>query len=484
MDLTCFKAYDVRGELGANIDAQICYRIGRSFAQILDAKSIVVGRDARETSPELADAVSLGIMDAGADVLDIGLSGTEEMYWSTTEFAACGGIEVTASHNPINYNGLKMVKAGSKPLDPASELPTVRKLAEENVFETPFAKGSLKDITSEAKSAYVTKLLSFVDATVLKPLKVVVNSGNGAAGPTFDAIATALGQNAPQIEFIRVQHQPDHTFPNGIPNPLLPENHAATADVVMENDANLGVAFDGDFDRCFFFDEKGHFIDGEYIVGLLADVFLDKVPGASIVHDPRIIWNTQSVVAAKGGTAVQSKTGHAFIKQIMREVDAVYGGEMSAHHYFRDFAYCDSGMIPWLLVIELMSRTGKPLSKLVTERIAAYPSSGEVNFRLDDPKASIAKVIAAFEGTAEGRDETDGISLSFADWRFNLRISNTEPVVRLNIEAKADRDLVRSKLEEITKLLQGSTAHTRPQKPQKSTSTQPQCQSMMPQRKL
>ena len=236
MDLTCFKAYDVRGELGANIDAEICYRIGRSFAQILDAKSIVVGRDARETSPELADAVSLGIMDAGADVLDIGLSGTEEMYWSTTEFAACGGIEVTASHNPINYNGLKMVKAGSKPLDPASELPTVRKLAEENVFETPFAKGSLKDITSEAKSAYVTKLLSFVDATVLKPLKVVVNSGNGAAGPTFDAIATALGQNAPQIEFIRVQHQPDHTFPNGIPNPLLPENHAATADVGKARD--------------------------------------------------------------------------------------------------------------------------------------------------------------------------------------------------------------------------------------------------------
>ena len=278
--------------------------------------------------------------------------------------------------------------------------------------------------------------------------------GNGAAGPTFDAIATALGYKTPNIEFIRVHHQPEHTFPNGIPNPLLPENHAATADVVVAENANLGVAFDGDFDRCFFFDERGQFIDGEYIVGLLADVFLDKAPGASIVHDPRIIWNTQSVVAAKGGTAVQSQTGHAFIKQIMREVDAVYGGEMSAHHYFRDFAYCDSGMIPWLLVIELMSRTGKPISELVAERIAAYPSSGEVNFRLNDPKASIAKVVAAFAGSAADRDETDGISLSFADWRFNLRSSNTEPVVRLNIEAKANRDLVHAKLDEITKLLQ------------------------------
>ncbi len=454
MDLTCFKAYDVRGELGVDIDAEICYRIGRSFAQTLNAKSVIVGRDARETSPQLADAVARGIMDAGSDVLDIGLSGTEEMYWATTQFSACGGIEVTASHNPINYNGLKMVKAGSKPLDPASELPDVRKLAEKNVFASTTTKGLRTDIKSDAKAAYVTKLLSFVDTTVLKPLKVVVNSGNGAAGPTFDAISTALGQKAPHIEFIRVHHKPDHTFPNGIPNPLLPENHAATADVVMEENAHLGVAFDGDFDRCFFFDEKGQFIDGEYIVGLLADVYLDKVPGASIVHDPRIIWNTQSVVAAKGGTAVQSRTGHAFIKQIMRQVDAVYGGEMSAHHYFRDFAYCDSGMIPWLLVIELMSRTGKPLSELVSERIAAYPSSGEVNFRLDDPKASIAKVIAAFEGLAEGRDETDGISLSFADWRFNLRSSNTESVVRLNIEAKADRRVVRSKLEEITNLLQ------------------------------
>ena len=454
MELTCFKAYDVRGELGVNIDAEICYRIGRSFAQTLNAKSVVVGRDARETSPELADAVARGIMDAGTHVLDIGLAGTEEMYWATTEFSACGGIEVTASHNPINYNGLKMVKAGSKPLDPGSELPTVRKLAEENSFTETTTKGSKSDIADVAKAAYVTKLLTFVDTRVLTHLKVVVNSGNGAAGPTFDAIAMALGHKTPNIEFIRVHHQPDHTFPNGIPNPLLPENHAATADVVVAENANLGVAFDGDFDRCFFFDEKGQFIDGEYIVGLLADVFLDKAPGASIVHDPRIMWNTQSVVAAKGGTAVQSQTGHAFIKQIMREVDAVYGGEMSAHHYFRDFAYCDSGMIPWLLVIELMSRTGKPISELVAERIAAYPSSGEVNFRLNDPKASIAKVVAAFAGSAAERDETDGISLSFADWRFNLRSSNTEPVVRLNIEAKANRDLVHAKLDEITKLLQ------------------------------
>ena len=454
MELTCFKAYDVRGELGVNIDADICYRIGRSFAQSLNAKTIVVGRDARETSPELADAVSNGIRDAGADVLDIGLSGTEEMYWATTEFAACGGIEVTASHNPINYNGLKMVKAGSKPLDPETDLLSVRELAQSQAFSQPVKSGSMTNVSQSAKKAYVAKLLSFIDTTCLTAMKVVVNSGNGAAGPTFDAVADALGEMTNALDFVRVHHEPDHTFPNGIPNPLLSENHAATADVVVETGASLGVAFDGDFDRCFFFDERGQFVDGEYIVGLLADVFLDEVAGATIVHDPRIIWNTQSVVAAKGGTAVQSKTGHAFIKQTMRDVDAVYGGEMSAHHYFRDFAYCDSGMIPWLLVVELMSRTGKPLSELVAERISAFPSSGEVNFRLKDPKASIAKVVASFEGDATQRDDTDGISLSFPEWRFNLRSSNTEPVVRLNIEAKGNREVVLQKLSEITELLQ------------------------------
>lgn len=454
MELTCFKAYDVRGELGVNIDADICYRIGRSFAQSLNAKTIVVGRDARETSPELADAVSKGIRDAGADVLDIGLSGTEEMYWATTEFAACGGIEVTASHNPINYNGLKMVKAGSKPLDPETDLLSVRELAQSQAFSQPVKSGSMTNVSQSAKKAYVAKLLSFIDTTCLTAMKVVVNSGNGAAGPTFDAVADALGEMTNALDFVRVHHEPDYTFPNGIPNPLLSENHAATADVVVETGASLGVAFDGDFDRCFFFDERGQFVDGEYIVGLLADVFLDKAAGATIVHDPRIIWNTQSVVAAKGGTAVQSKTGHAFIKQTMRDVDAVYGGEMSAHHYFRDFAYCDSGMIPWLLVVELMSRTGKPLSELVAERISAFPSSGEVNFRLKDPKASIAKVVASFEGDATQRDDTDGISLSFPEWRFNLRSSNTEPVVRLNIEAKGNREVVLQKLSEITELLQ------------------------------
>lgn len=451
--LTCFKAYDVRGVLGAEINADICYRIGGAFAAQLNAKKVILGRDARETSPELADAIAQGLMDQGADVLDIGLSGTEEMYWATTQFEACGGIEVTASHNPINYNGLKMVKSGSRPLDPATELDAIRRAAEANEFANPASLGKCIDIAQQAKQAYVAKCLEFVDTDALRPLKIVVNSGNGAAGPTFDHIADALGEQTDALTFVRKFHTPDSSFPNGIPNPILPENHAPTRDTVIAEGADLGIAFDGDFDRCFFFDETGAFIPGEYMVGLLADVFLDKTNGAAIVHDPRVIWNTQDIVSSKGGRAVQSKTGHAFIKQVMRDADAVYGGEMSAHHYFRDFAYCDSGMIPWLLVIELISRTGKPLSALVQERMAAYPSSGETNFKLSDPKASIAKILSQYEPLATHKDTTDGVSLTFDTWRFNLRSSNTEPVVRLNIEAKGDAQLVQEKLAEIKALI-------------------------------
>ncbi len=455
-DFSCFKAYDIRGELGVNIDEDICYDIGRAFAKSLSAKKVVVGFDARETSPALCDAVSRGLMDEGVEVLTLGLSGTEEMYFATTHFGCDGGIEVTASHNPINYNGMKMVKAGSKPLDPETELAHVRSLAEAGDFGPALSGGTTRDVAAEAKATYVEKVLSFVDINSLRPMTVVINSGNGAAGPTFDAIAAELDCRGAPITFVRKHHTPDSSFPNGIPNPLLSENQPQTRDEVIAQSAHLGVAFDGDFDRCFFFDETGAFVDGEYIVGLLADVFLEKEKGAAIVHDPRIIWNTQDIVAQKSGTAVQSKTGHAFIKAVMRDHNAIYGGEMSAHHYFRDFVFCDSGMIPWLVVCELMGRTGKPMSKLVAERIAAFPSSGEVNFRLTDPKATIAKIVDTYAPKATHRDDTDGISLSFGDWRFNLRSSNTEPVVRLNIEARGNRNLVQQKLTELRDLINGS----------------------------
>ena len=451
--LTCFKAYDIRGELGENLDAAIAYRIGRATAQHLDAKAMIIGRDARETSPELAEAVAQGAMDAGCDVLDVGLAGTEEMYWAVTEFKACAGIEVTASHNPINYNGMKIVKSGSRPLADAEDFQVIKQLAESEAWSAPTLRGQSHDLSTEARKAYVARVTGFCAILNLKPLKIVVNSGNGAAGPTFDAIAKDLTARGAPLDFIRVHHVPDHTFPNGIPNPLLPENHAATADVVRREGADLGVAFDGDFDRCFFFDEAGAFVPGEYVVGLLASIFMEKEHQAKIVHDPRVIWNTRRIVSDAGGIPVQSKTGHAFIKQVMRAEQAAYGGEMSAHHYFRDFAYCDSGMIPWLLVAELISTTEKSLSSLVAESFSAFPSSSELNFKVADADAAITRVIKQFKPKAQSVDATDGVSLEFEAWRFNLRKSNTEPLVRLNVEARGDRHLLNEKLAEIKSLL-------------------------------
>ena len=453
--LTCFKAYDVRGELGVNFDATIAYRIGRALGQHVGAGAVVIGCDARETSPELAEAVARGVCDAGLTVLDLGMAGTEEMYWAVTEFGATAGIEVTASHNPINYNGLKIVKSCSRPLDDAEDFQVIKRLAE----AADWAQGSgvldVKDISVDARVKYVERVLSFVTIGAFRPLRVVVNSGNGAAGPSFDAIASELGRRGAPVEFIRVHHTPDHTFPNGIPNPLLPENHAATADVVVREGADLGVAFDGDFDRCFFFDGHGQFVPGEYVVGLLASVFLDREAGAKIAHDPRVVWNTQDIVAEKGGIAVQSKTGHAFIKQTMRTERAVYGGEMSAHHYFRDFAYCDSGMVPWLLIVELISKSGRSLGDWTRDRFEKFPSSGEINFTVADAGASIARVGEAYKDQALSIDEMDGLSFDCGDWRFNLRKSNTEPLVRLNFEERGNTGRSEQRIAELSALIVG-----------------------------
>ena len=454
-DVTCFKAYDIRGEIGVNIDEAVVYRIGRAVAQHFRAKSVVIGFDARATSPAFAAAASQGARDAGADVMTIGMAGTEEMYWAVTKFGACAGIEVTASHNPINYNGIKIVKSQSRPLDDAGDFQVIKALAGSQEWSTAEA-GKEIDRSAEARKAYVDCVLNFIDVEALRPLKVVVNSGNGAAGPTFDAVALRLLELGAPLEFIRVHHRPDATFPNGIPNPLLPKNHPATADVVKAENADFGVAFDGDFDRCFFFDETGQFVPGEYVVGLLASIFLEKEVGAKIVHDPRVIWNTQDIVAQKAGIAVQSKTGHAFIKQVMRSHEAVYGGEMSAHHYFRDFAYCDSGMIPWLLIAELVYRSGHSLGDCVKDRFAAFPSSGEINFKVADGGKAIENVLSAYCADALSIDETDGVSVAFEDWRFNLRQSNTEPLVRLNVEGTGNADALASHVSTIAELLGGT----------------------------
>jgi len=452
MLLTCFKLYDVRGELGVNFDAPIAYKIGRAVSQHLNAKVVVVGRDARESSPELAEAVMSGIMDSGANVLDIGLSGTEEMYWAVSEFNACAGIEITASHNPINYNGLKFVKSESQPLNAKRDLLEIKRIAQASDWKHNRFKAYKKNIALLARKNYA-KVLSFVNLRDISAHKIVVNSGNGAAGPTFDFIAAILKEKKIPIEFIRMHHDPDHTFPNGIPNPLLAEGHSKMKQAVLNYGADFGIAFDGDFDRCFFFDESGKFVSGEYIVGLLATAFLDKEPQAKIVHDPRVIWNIQDAVESKGGLCVSSITGHAFIKETMRKHNAIYGGELSAHHYFRDFAYCDSGMIPWLIVLEMLSKARSSLGNLLEKRLDKFPSSGEINFSISNPQNVIDLVQNHYKNDTKSFNDLDGLSLEFEDWRLNLRKSNTEPLVRLNIESKDNREIIDQKVNEIREII-------------------------------
>lgn len=451
--LSCFKAYDIRGKLGDELNTDIAYRIGRAYGEYIKPKDVVVGGDIRLTSIELKQSLSQGLMDAGVNVIDLGMTGTEEIYFATSYLKFDGGIEVTASHNPIDFNGMKLIREESKPISGDTGLKEIQALAEKNDFIVVDTdkRGTLQ--TKSCMAPYIEHLLTYLDATSLKPLKLVVNAGNGAAGPVIDAIEQAFkDQNIP-VEFIKVNHQPDGTFPNGIPNPLLIENRADTSNAVIEHSADMGIAWDGDFDRCFLFDEKGEFIEGYYIVGLLAEAFLLKNPGAKIIHDPRLTWNTIDVVNENGGTPVLCKTGHAFIKERMRAEDAVYGGEMSAHHYFRDFSYCDSGMIPWLLVSALISQKGIPLSHMVADRIKAYPSSGEINFKIDDPAKAIHTIVDKYKQDALVVDETDGISLEFEQWRFNLRSSNTEPVVRLNVESRADQALMQKMTDELCAML-------------------------------
>lgn len=476
-NLSCFKAYDIRGKLGDELNPDVAYRIGHAYAQQLNAKKVVVGGDIRHTSEPLKLALAQGLMDAGVEVIDIGMVGTEEIYFASFYLDVDGGIEVTASHNPMDYNGMKLVGRGALPISGDSGLNEIRDLAEriESPFNKPKAAFSDKTNTNDTTPTdysvfsgtsntnkysqqsildpYVEHLLTYIDLAKLKSLKLVVNAGNGTAGHVIDALEQQFKSVNVQVEFIKVHHEADGSFPNGIPNPLLPENRAATADAVINNKADMGIAWDGDFDRCFLFDENGRFIEGYYIVGLLAEAFLLKSPGEKIIHDPRLTWNTIDQVEAAGGKPIQSKTGHAFIKERMRLENAVYGGEMSAHHYFRDFAYCDSGMIPWLLVAELISVAGKPLSELVNERMAKYPCSGEINYRVADVSIVLDKILKHFSVESPFIDRTDGISLEFKQWRFNLRSSNTEPLLRLNVETRADEVLMKAKVAEIEQII-------------------------------
>ncbi|AKC87231.1 phosphomannomutase/phosphoglucomutase [Pseudoxanthomonas suwonensis] len=447
MTLPAFKAYDIRGRVPDELDEKLARRIGVALAGQLEAGPVVLGHDVRLSSPGLQDALSGGLRSEGRDIIDLGLCGTEEVYFQTAHLGAAGGVMVTASHNPMDYNGMKLVREQARPISGDSGLFAIRDFATSHDGEIGEPRGRLS--RHHDKSAYVGHLLRYVDHDRLRPLKIVTNAGNGGAGLVIDQLAPHL-----PFEFIRIQHEPDGSFPNGIPNPLLPENRAATAEAVLQHGADFGIAWDGDFDRCFFFDADGRFIEGYYLVGLLAKALLAHSPGEKIIHDPRLVWNTIEMVDEAGGIPVMSKTGHAFIKERMRAENAVYGGEMSAHHYFRDFAYCDSGMIPWLLIADLVSRTGTSLAAMVEDRMHAFPCSGEINFRVKDAKTSIDRILDHFSALSPKLDYTDGLSADFGDWRFNIRNSNTEPLLRLNVESRGDSRLMQTRADEISQLIQ------------------------------
>lgn len=439
--INSFKAYDIRGKVPSELNTDLAYKIGRAIASYLNADSIVIGRDVRKSSPELSEALAKGIADAGCNVIDLGLCGTEMIYFGTPFLNADGGVMITASHNPPEYNGLKFVKRGSVPMGYDSDLNIIEKMVLSNDLGK-IAKVKGKVIQKDIMQDFIESLKKFYKPENIKPLKVVVNAGNGCVGPALDQ----LEKNLP-IKMIKVFHEPDSNFPNGVPNPLLPENRESTIKVIKENNADLGVAWDGDYDRCFFFDEKGNFIEGYYIVGLLAKSILKQNPNEKIVHDPRLTWNTIEVVKKAGGEAVVSKSGHAYIKQKMREVNAIYGGEMSAHHYFRDNFYSDSGLIPFLLILQLTSEEDKPFSQLVEEMVNSYPCSGEINSTISDPQK---KLIQIKEKYSDGIiNELDGVSIEYPNWRFNVRLSNTEPLIRLNVESRGDKKLMEEKTEEL-----------------------------------
>lgn len=453
--LTCFKAYDIRGKLGTELNEKIAYKIGRAYGQIYQPKTVAIGCDIRLSSEDLKQATIRGLNDAGVNVLDLGMTGTEEVYFAAFHLDVQGGIEVTASHNPMDYNGMKLVRENARPISADTGLKEIQALAESGQFIEVSKKGHTEKYNILPE--FIDHLMTYIDPAKIRPMKLVMNAGNGAAGHVVDALEQRFQQLQIPVEFVKIHNEADGNFPNGIPNPILVENRDSTRDAVIQHGADMGIAWDGDFDRCFLFDEKGQFIEGYYIVGLLAQAFLLKQSGEKIVHDPRLVWNTLDVVEQYQGITVQSKSGHAFIKDVMREHNAAYGGEMSAHHYFRDFAYCDSGMIPWLLAIAVLSETQQSLSSLVEEMIAKFPCSGEINFKVADTQTTIQKLFDHYADQNPAIDQTDGVSLDFGTWRFNVRASNTEPLLRLNIESRRDRNPrpMQDYVDELTQLIQG-----------------------------
>lgn len=438
-----FKAYDVRGRVAGEFNADLACRIGAALVRFTGAKEVVLGRDARLSSPEIADAVADGVNRAGADVADLGLCGTEHVYFATGGYGCGAGVMVTASHNPADYNGLKLVREEARPISADTGLAEIARLAES---PPPLgARGRRR--RAKVLGAWSRRVLGFVEDLPMDPLKVVVNSGNGAAGPSVNK----LSQHIP-LKIVHLLAEPDGNFPNGVPNPLLESTRNATSEAVLANNADFGVAFDGDFDRCAFFDERGEFVDPYYTVGMFASALLPAQPtdDRRVVHDPTLVWDTQEQVQSAGGQPIRNRAGHSYIKQRMREEDAVYGGESSAHHYFREFLYCDSGMIPWVLMAGLLSVQGGSLAERTAERRRRFPTSGEINLPVgEDPAPLMQRLSDTYSAQGALIDNIDGLSIDFPDWRFNLRPSNTEPLLRLNLETRADPQLLAEKTAEL-----------------------------------
>ena len=451
--LNCFKLYDIRGKLGSSFTGEIAFRIGSAVTKRLNAKKIILGYDARESSPSITDFVAKGCKSQGADIIEIGLCGTEEMYWAVNEFGACGGIQITASHNPINYNGLKIVKSEARPLELDTEYLEIKKLSELNKFEKAKIFGSSIDYSEKSRVSYIKQILSFIDLKKLEPIKILLDAGNGAAGPTLKSLESSLRAHGVDCNFVFINADPDHTFPNGIPNPMLKENREKTIESINKHSVDFGVAFDGDFDRCFLFDEKGNFVEADFLISVLADMFIEKENGACIVHDSRQIFAIKKAVKEAGGETKLCQSGHIFFKSAMRACDAIYGGESSGHHYFRDFSYCDSGMIPWLLVWQILSNSSKSLSEILACYRKTFFSSGEINFLVDDGQACLESVKNEFISGCQEYDKLDGLNVSFDNWRFNLRQSNTEPLVRLNVESFKDKKLMSEKTNQLKRFI-------------------------------
>ena len=453
LNTKAFKAYDIRGLCPEEVNEELAYRVGKVFCALFGAESVVVGRDIRLTGPKLQSALCDGLQDGGANVIDIGQCGTEMIYFATSYLNADGGIMITASHNPASYNGLKLVRRDARPVGMDTGLKEIEEMVRKDDFPHHLMAGKARGILTgqDILRPYTEHILKYIDLKQLKPVKIVVNPGNGGAGTVVDELEKHL-----PFQFIKINYEPDGTFPNGVPNPMLEENRKATSDAVVKNQADFGIAWDGDFDRCFFCDETGKFVEGYYLVGLLAENFLHKYPGCKIMYDSRLVWNTEAIVRSHGGIPVRCKSGHAFMKQCMRENDVIYGGEMSSHHYFRDFTFCDSGMITALIVCEMLCSCGKKLSELIGSMEDAFPCSGEINRKVADSKAVLAKLEKKYkEGKA---DRLDGLSMEFPNWRFNLRASNTEPVIRLNVETRGDRQLLAEKTQELLQKIGGEPA--------------------------